>query len=64
MRYLNPIDGAHTEHRLLVTTRIRDLVPKATRLELPLMDKDEAANLLLVCGNVDEAAYLKENAGA
>ena len=26
VRYLNPIDGAQTNHRLLVTTRIRDLV--------------------------------------
>lgn len=40
VRLLNPIDSTQqTEHRLLVTTRIRDLVPKATRLELPLMDK-------------------------
>ena len=32
VRFLNPIDGSssQTEHRLLVTTRIRDLVPKAT----------------------------------
>ena len=26
VRYLNPIDGSQTDHRLLVTTRIRDLV--------------------------------------
>ena len=26
VRFLNPIDSSHAEHRLLVTTRIRDLV--------------------------------------
>ena len=31
VRFLNPIDGVQNDHRLLVTTRIRDLVPKATR---------------------------------
>ena len=61
VRYLNPIDGSQSaEHRLLVTTRIRDLVPKATRVELPLMSKDEAVALLLELANVDEAEYLKE----
>ena len=65
VRFLNPIDeGAHTEHRLLVTTRIRDLVPKATRVELPLMGKDEAAALMLDLANVEEASYLKENPGS
>ena len=65
VRFLNPIDGSQTsEHRLLVTTRIRDLVPKATRVELPLMGKDEAVALLLDLGNVGEADYLKENPGA
>ena len=54
VRFLNPIDGSQTEHRLLVTTRIRDLVPKATRLELPLMGKDEAVALLLDLANVEE----------
>ena len=35
VRFLNPIDrSGRTEHRLLVTTRIRDLVPKATWVEL------------------------------
>ena len=37
VRFLNPIDGSQSEHRLLITTRIRELVPKATRVELPLM---------------------------
>ena len=60
VRFLNPIDGSQTEHRLLVTTRIRDLVPKATRVELPLMDEDEAVALLLELANVDEASYSKE----
>ena len=62
VRFLNPIDGSQSaEHRLLVTTRIRDLVPKATRVELPLMGKDEAVALLLELANVDEASYSKEN---
>ena len=62
VRFLNPIDGSNTtEHRLLVTTRIRDLVPKATRVELPLMGKDEAVALLLDLANVEEADYRKEH---
>ena len=62
VRYLNPIDGSQSaEHRLLVTTRIRDLVPKATRVELPLMGKDEAVALLLELANVEEASYLKDH---
>ena len=62
VRVLNPIDGSQAEgHRLLVTTRIRDLVPKATRVELPLMGKDEAVELLLDLANVEEESYLKEN---
>ena len=64
VRFLNPIDGSRTGHRLLVTTRIRDLVPKATRIELPLMDKEEAVALLLELANVDEADYLKEQPGS
>ena len=65
VRFLNPIDGSQqTEHRLLVTTRIRDLVPKATRVELPLMGKDEAVALLLELANVEEAEYLKEQPGS
>eukprot|EP00935_MAST-01C_sp_MAST-1C-sp1_P001599 g1599.t1 len=61
VRLLNPIDGSQTEHRLLVTTRIRDLVPKATRVELPLMGKDEAVALLLDLAGVEKAEYSKEN---
>ena len=61
VRFLNPIDSSQTKHRLLVTTRIRDLVPKATRVELPLMGKDEAVALLLDLANIDEADYLKEH---
>ena len=61
VRLLNPIDGSQSEHRLLITTRIRDLVPKATRVELPLMDKHEAVALLLELANVEEASYLKDN---
>ena len=65
VRFLNPVDGSlQTEHRLLVTTRIRDLVPKATRVELPLMDKDEAAALLLELAGVQQTSYLKENPGS
>ena len=26
VRLLNPIDGSHTQHRLLITTRMRDFV--------------------------------------
>ena len=59
VRLLNPIDGSQTDHRLLITTRIRDLVPKATRVELPLMGGDEAVALLLDLANVKEADYLK-----
>ena len=47
VRFLNPIDGLQAAHRLLLTTRIRDLVPKATRVELPLMAKDEAVEVSL-----------------
>ena len=62
VRLLSPIDGgAQMEHRLLVTTRIRDLVPKATRVELPLMGADEAVALLLELANVEEIAYQKEH---
>ena len=62
VRFLNPIDGSQAaEHRLLITTRIRDLLPKATRVELPLMGKDEAVALLLELANVEEASYLKDN---
>ena len=64
VRFLNPIDGSQSGHRLLITTRIRDLVPKATRVELPLMDEEEAVALLLNLANVEEAAYVKEQPGS
>ena len=64
VRFLNAIDGSQTPHRLLVTTRIRDLVAKATRVELPLMGKDEAVALLLDLANVEESTYLKDNPDA
>eukprot|EP00935_MAST-01C_sp_MAST-1C-sp1_P001221 g1221.t1 len=64
VRSLNPIDGSHTQHRLLVTTRMRDLVPKATRVELPLMGEEEAVALLMDLANVEEASYLKDNPGS
>ena len=64
VRFLNPFDGSQTDHRLLVTTRIRDLVPKAIRLELPLMDRDEAVVLLLELADVKEATYRKEQPGS
>ena len=64
VRFLNPIDGSQSDHRLLITTRIRDLVPKATRVELPLMDKDEAVALLLELAHIEETSYLKEQPGS
>ena len=64
VRFLNPIDSSSTDHRLLITTRIRDLVPKATRVELPLMGKEEAVALLLDLANIEEADYLKEEPGS
>ena len=61
VRLLNPIDSSQTtEHRLLITTRIRDLLPKATQVELPLMGKDDAVALLLELAGIEEAGYLKE----
>jgi hypothetical protein len=64
VRYLNPVDGSRTEHRLLVTTRIRSLVPRAACIELALMNRDEAAALLLGLANIQQAAYLKQHKGA
>ena len=63
VRFLNPIDSSQSDHRLLITTRIRDLVPKATKVELPLMGKDEAVALLLDLANVEESSYTKEHPG-
>ena len=64
VRLLNPIDSSRGENRLMITTRIRELVPKATRVELPLMGKDEAVALLLDLANVEEVEYLKERPGS
>jgi hypothetical protein len=52
VRFLNPVDdGAETEHRLLVTTRIRGLAhSRAACIELSMMAKDEAAALLSTVG--------------
>ena len=64
VRFLNPIESSHTEaHRLLVTTRIRGLVPKATCVELSVMGKDEAVSLLLDLANVQKEAYVTEHPG-
>jgi hypothetical protein len=64
VRFLNPIESSLTEaHRLLVTTRIRGLVPKATCVELSVMGKDEAVSLLLDLANIQKEAYLKEHPG-
>jgi hypothetical protein len=64
VRYLNPVDGSRTEHRLLVTTRIRSLLPRAACIELALMNRDEAAALLLGLAHIQQAAYLKQHKGA
>jgi hypothetical protein len=66
VRFLNPVDdGAETEHRLLVTTRIRGLAhSRATCIELSMMAKDEAAVLLLDVAGIDKHTYASENPGA
>jgi hypothetical protein len=64
VRFLNPVDGSRTKHRLLVTTRIRSLMPRATCIELALMSREEAATLLLGLANIEQAAYLKQHKGA
>ena len=64
VRYLNPVDGSRTDHRLLVTTRIRGLMPKATCVELSVMGKDEAVVLLLDVANIEKATYLASHVGA
>jgi hypothetical protein len=63
LRFLNPVDGSRTKHRLLVTTRIRSLMPRATCIELALMSREEAATLLLRLANIEQAAYLKQHTG-
>jgi hypothetical protein len=66
VRFLNPVDdGAETEHRLLVTTRIRGLAhSRATCIELSMMAKDEAAVLLLDVAGITKGAYQSDNPGA
>jgi hypothetical protein len=64
VRFLNPVDGSRTDHRLLVTTRIRSLVPRAACIELALMSRDEAAALLLGLANIQQATYLKQHKDA
>jgi hypothetical protein len=66
VRYLNPVDdGAETEHRLLVTTRIRGLAhSRATCIELSMMAKEEAAVLLLDVAGIDKHTYQSDNPGA
>jgi hypothetical protein len=60
VQYLNPIRGSRSEHRLLVTTRIRSLVPDASCVELALMGSDEAVALLLRLADITEKSYLDQ----
>jgi hypothetical protein len=65
VRFLNPVDSAQTEHRLLVTTRIRGLAhSRATCIELSMMGKDEAVALLLGVAGIKKQAYQIENPGS
>jgi hypothetical protein len=65
VRFLNPVDSAQTEHRLLVTTRIRGLAhSRATCIELSMMGKDEAVVLLLGVAGITQEVYQSENPGA
>jgi hypothetical protein len=65
VRFLNPVDGTQTDHRLLVTTRIRGLAhSRATCIELSMMDKDEAVALMLDVAGVTKLAYKNENPGS
>ena len=61
VRFLNPVENADTEHRLLVTTRIGGLVPRATVVELLVMGKNEAVALMLDLANIQQEVYLKEH---
>ena len=62
VRFLNPVDGTQTEHRLLITTRIRGLAhSRATCIELSMMAKDEAVALLLDVAGITKHAYQIEN---
>jgi hypothetical protein len=62
VRFLNPIDSAQTEHRLLITTRIRGLAhSRATCIELSMMAKDEAVALLMDVAGITKHAYMSEH---
>jgi hypothetical protein len=61
VRFLNPVENTDTAHRLLVTTRIGGLVPRATVIELLVMGKNEAVALMLDLANIEQGVYLKEN---
>jgi hypothetical protein len=62
VRFLNPVDSAQTDHRLLVTTRIRGLAQsRATCIELSMMGKDEAVALLLDVAGIKKDAYKSTN---
>jgi hypothetical protein len=63
VRYLNPIRESGTEHRLLVTSRIKTLVPKALCIELALMGKDDAVGLLLDLANIQKDEYTEQHPG-
>jgi hypothetical protein len=65
VRVLNPVDSAQTEHRLLVTTRIRGLAhSRAACIELSMMGKDEAVALLLDVAGIKKQAYQIEHPGS
>jgi hypothetical protein len=65
VRFLNPVDSAQTEHRLLVTTRIRGLAhSRATCIELSMMGKDEAVALLLDVAGITQEVYQIDNPGS
>jgi hypothetical protein len=65
VRFLNPVDSTQTEHRLLVTTRIRGLAhSRATCIELSMMGKDEAVVLLLDVAGIKKHEYQIDNPGS
>jgi hypothetical protein len=65
VRFLNPVDSTQTEHRLLVTTRIRGLAhSRAACIELSMMGKDEAVDLLLDVAGIKKQEYQIEHPGS
>jgi hypothetical protein len=65
VRFLNPVDSAQTEHRLLITTRIRGLAhSRAACIELSMMGMDEAVQLLLDVAGITKQAYQIEHPGS